>query len=173
MYRKKLVIVILLLNLFSTVACQSKLATPTLQLGETAMPFETLFLDEFGQNLQLTPEQEVAILNSPTDVIKLQSLISPEAFQKLKQVNFDVRSVVALFHVDVGGCSGFGVTIERLVRTSDTLIVYANLWQPPSGGACAEEGLFSPYHLVLVSKEAMTSAISKWQVQSQKVERHN
>lgn len=173
MYRKKRAIIVLLPNLLSMTACQSELATPTLQPGETEIPFETLFLDESGQNLQLTPEQEVAILNSPNDVAKLQPLVSPEAFQKLKEVNFDEHSVVALFHVDVGGCSGFGVTIERLVRTGNALVVYANFWQPPSGGECAEEGLFSPYHLVLVSKEAMISAISKWQVQSQKVEKHN
>lgn len=173
MYRKKLVIIVLLLNLLSMVACQSELATPTLQPGETEIPFESLFLDESGQNFQLTAEQEVAILRSPNDVIKLQSLISPEAFQKLQEVNFAQQRVVALFHVDVGGCSGFGVTIERLVRTRDILIVYANFWQPPSGGECAEEGLFSPYHFVLVPKEAMPPALSKWQVQRQEIERIN
>ena len=65
------------------------------------------------------------------------------------------------------------MTIERLVRTRDILIVYANFWQPPSGGECAEEGLFSPYHFVLVPKEAMPPALSKWQVQRQEIERIN
>lgn len=171
MYRKKLLILVLLLNLLGIVACQSDLATPTSQPGETEIPFETLFLDESGQNLQLTLEQEVAILNSPNDAIKLQPLVSPEAFQKLQAVNFVEHTVVALFHVDVAGCEGFGVTIERLMQSGDTLIVYANSWRPQF--QCSEVVPFSPYHLVLVSRNEMTPNPSKWRVQSQKVERNN
>jgi len=143
---------VMLCLLLATTACRPIGLSPTRQPGEVAVPFETVVLDEEGENLEIEKERQLLVLTEPSDVAQVQPLISTEAVQQVQQVDFTIYNVIALFHPLGAGCAGLGVTIERLTLKNDTLTVYANLWRPPSGHACAEEGIFSPYHLVKVRK---------------------
>jgi hypothetical protein len=149
--KMRLTITLMLVLMTVTAACQVSKATPTLQPGEVEIPFETVVLDENGENFHLGKEQQLLLLTQPNDITHIEHLISTRSVPQVQQVDFDDYSVIALFHLG-GGCAGFGVTIERLTLKAGILTVHANDWQPQDGGACAEEATYSPYHLVKVRK---------------------
>lgn len=153
------------------IACQPGRASPTLQPGEKEVPFETVVLDEEGA-VQLTEGSQLFAVTNRDEAVGLQTLITSEAFQQLQQVDFATHSVLAFLRVPGAGCSAFGVTIERLIHKTNTLVIYAKEWKPLAGHGCAETNL-SAYHLVKISKTDVNLAEMKLVLQSQVVERGN
>lgn len=130
-------------------ACQTSNATPTLQPGKVEVPFETVVLDDEGW-IEITKPPQVYTISSVDEISQLQDLIEPTVMQQIQQVSYDTYNVLALFRVPGGGCSGDGVTIDRLVYESNVLTIFATDWELREG-ACGETNL-SAYHVVKLSK---------------------
>ena len=154
-----------------TVSCQAAIPPPTLQPGEVEVPFETVVLDEEGAT-EITQGPQLLAVTNADEAAQLQTLVAPEAFQQLQEVDFTTHSALALCRVPSAGCSALGVTVERLIRKANTLVVHANDWQPLTGHACAETNL-SAYHLVRVSKTDVNLNEIELVLQSQPMERSN
>ncbi|GEM_PF-2557265 len=119
---------------------------------------------------EITQPPQLFAITDAAEASRLQSLVKSDAFQQLQKVDWDVYSVIAIFRVPSAGCSAFGVTIERLIRSANTLTVYTYDWRPPAGHACAETSL-SAYSLVKVQKTAINLDEVELSVQSQRMER--
>ena len=166
-------IVLALIFLLMTVllACQPGRASPTLQLGEEEVSFETVVLAEEGA-VQLTEGPQLFAVTNRDEATRLQPLISPPAFQQILEVDFATYNIVALFRIPGSGCAGVGITVEHLIRKEDTLTVYTHDWRPASGHTCAETSL-SAYHLIKVSKNDIGLDEVKFVLQNQHMERSN
>jgi hypothetical protein len=149
-WRWNLIRGIAMMLLATITACQVSNATPTLLPGEVEIPFETVVLDEDGVAAITDGPSLIAVSNS-TNAKQLETWVNPEAIQKLEQLDWDADGLLALFRVPGGGCSGLGVTVERLTRRGNDLTVHAFNWWPGRSGACAQTSL-SAYHLIRVHK---------------------
>lgn len=145
----RLALTLWLVLLVMAAACQSSNATPTLQPGEVEIPFEIVVLDEVGE-AQKTDGPQLFAVTDRVAAAQLEPWLSTAAVQQLDQVDWKVDSLLALFRL-WGGCSGFGVTVERLTRQGNTLTVHAFDWRPAGEGACAQTSR-SAYHLIRVRK---------------------
>lgn len=130
---------------FTVLGCQANNPTPTLQPGEIEVPFETVVLDGEGW-AEIAQDPQLYALTSIDDIGQLEEFLEPAALQRLQEVDFNTYHLLAFLRVPGRGCAGYGVTIDRLVRSANQLTVFATDWELREG-ACGET-YASAYHIV-------------------------
>ncbi len=129
---------------------------------ETELSFETIERGDYSDySLQ---EPRVVLVSSQDDITQLAGLVSQEALGRLAELDLKQYFVVAVF-CGRRASSGYDVIIERLLGKNDTVIIYAQFWEPsPHWEALDTET--SPYHLVKVRRDSDVSQEIKLVLQS-------
>lgn len=126
--------------------------TPTLAPNEADVPFETIVQDQYGaqSGTDLAVGGRLMWLTEPQQLDTIREYVTPDALEKVQQVDFSRYDVVALFRGDRGS-SDWQTMINRITRRDNHLIVHALLYEPnPHFGAT--QGYTSPYHIVKIVK---------------------
>lgn len=127
--------------------------TPTLAQYETDIPFETIVLEPEGNYYDGTvgfTGSQLLLLTRPEQLTVLEDKVSPEAMTKLRQVDFDKHSVIALFR-GVMPTNNYHTVIDRIAYRGDHLWVHAQFFLPRTG-SIVTPAYTSPYHLVKIPR---------------------
>jgi len=117
--------------------------------GEVEIPFETVARDEYGGSPDFY-QPELLLLTSLDEATPWKDRVEPSLWGELQQVDFDRYAVIAVFR-GFAPSSNYPVTIQRISRQANRLIVQVLFWYP--NPYWASTGGTLPYHLVQVRKD--------------------
>lgn len=139
---------------FSAPLIQSPFPTPII-IAEIEIPFETVALDEEGFVPLRSQESLLLLISSLEEVLTITERVSFDNLEKLKAVDFQQHTVIALFR-EMNLSTGYPTYIKRIVKRNEQLTIYAQFWKPPpiSGQVLATT---ATYHLVKIAKQEQVS----------------
>jgi hypothetical protein len=95
--------------------------------------------------------QHVFLITSAQEGVRLPDWVSPEALQKLAQLDYQRYFVIAVFRGSFPD-GGYDAVIQRVVRRGDGLVVEAQFWAP-SPYYAVEAMSTDPYHVIMVVRD--------------------
>jgi hypothetical protein len=136
------------------------LPPPTIETQQAlpaALPLATIAHDSvLGDH---PTEPFYTVVAHPDEWSELQGHLPTAAIEAGSQAGPAQDSLIVVAFAGAKDTSGHSLTVERVVRDQDRVIV--TVWeQGPELGAIVEPATTLPYHLVAVPKEAMISAQS-------------
>lgn len=154
-YRQITFLMVALVLIGLTGACQPIRASPTPLTDEVEVSFDTLALDEEGLVPLVSEDPLLLMITSSAEIPAIADRISYDNLEKLKTVDFQHYIVIALFR-DMQLSTGYPTYIKRIVQRNQQWVVYAEFWAPP---AISHQGMAitATYHLVKVAKQEQTS----------------
>jgi hypothetical protein len=155
----KMIIVLSLVIIIGLGGCApptlEPLPTPTpydltnLPEGAVALTWKTIKLSARGSYQYERPA--LIIVASPEDTAVLESLVEPDVWNVIKDVDFDTEFVLVAFQGRKGS-SGYQVEVRAMVRQGTDVSIHAYFITPRPGQAVAAVET-SPYHAIRVRKE--------------------
>jgi hypothetical protein len=125
---------------------------PPTPLGETGLAFESIDRDDWGPHGYSGKQPAVVVVTSRQQIDeRLDGMVQDSTLEQVQRVDFGQYFVVAVFR-GVFAYGAYSVTIRRVARRGDRLVVYAEL---PTLGPNSPKppAATSPCHLVRVQRD--------------------
>ena len=124
------------------------------QPKEVDLIFQSIEQGELGHpNYYEAMGPGLKIVSQPEEVKNLEGLITGSAQQALLELDYSKYFVLAAFH-GRRGSGGYGIQVDRVSRSDNTVKVNVELEEPKPQSVVADAET-SPYHLIIVQKNGI------------------
>jgi hypothetical protein len=145
---RKLLALLLMALLLSACTWPSQ-PPPTPAPGETELPFESIDRYDWAAQPYSNPQPAVVLVTSRQEIEeRLDHWVRDSVLEALQDIDFGQYFALAVFR-GRKPMGGYSVTIRRVARRGEQLVVYAELSESPPNFP-KPTAASSPYHLVRV-----------------------
>jgi hypothetical protein len=135
-------------------------------IGCRIVPIELAFetLEKRAATGYENEEPGLIVVTASGETEAIDAFVSPQARIRLQQVDYDNNLVIAAFQGERPH-SGFGIDVERVVRSGEAVTIVVTLDENPVGGPQLPE-VMAPYHVVQIPKEGVSGQMIEFRLVS-------
>ena len=153
------VLMLLLVFTISISGCNEKNAggnvNTSVELNESInIGFESIDIGS-SNTMENISGPKIFVINN-TNQLKSFANWNKELIDKLKQIDYDKHTVVAIFRGQMQS-SGFGIAVKDLKSENNKIIIMVNLTNP--SGQAVQPVISYPYHIIGIPKENMKNIL--------------